>query len=177
MASEKTAKGFMAYKIGDKTIGEYINMARMPIYALIALDIINYLVTLLIYLPGYALGLALAAGSISMLISLLQLIIAGYIGYIIVKNYSGDLMNAAWGGGLAGAISGLAGAILGVIVGAILLTANPIYGGALLAASLVGIIIGTIVGAIVGAILAVIGGLIAGARTFGQMTTAQTAKR
>ena len=155
-------KGIMEYMVAGRSLGEYLKMIWTPLIALIALDIISFLLLVAAYLPGYNFGI----GALGTLISLISLIIAAYIGYIAVKNYSGDLMTATVAGAYAGAISGIAAAVLNLIAAAIFLGMTIAYGAILLVAAIIGIILSPIFGAIVGAILAIIGGLIAGGRTF-----------
>jgi hypothetical protein len=159
--------GIMAYKVGGRTIKEYISMIKMPLMALIGLSVLGFILGLLTYIPGVGGVFALIMLPINLLIGVVSLLIACYIGYIVVKNYKGDLATAAYTGAVAGVILGLVSAVISILNSFLTLIISPVLGIASLILSVVGIIIFPIIGAIVMAILAIIGGVVAGSSSFG----------
>jgi len=154
--------------VGGKKLSEYIDIIKIPLIALIGLDIVSFLMSFLSYIPaaGFAFTmLNLAAGVV---IFILTLAIAGYIGYTTVRKHSGDLLTALAAGAIAGAISGVVSGLLSIVSAMAGTSARPGFGSAIIiVAALAGLIASPIAGAIVDGILSVIGGLAAGARTFG----------
>jgi hypothetical protein len=170
--------GFMGTSIGGKTIGEYIDIIKMPLMAMIGLSALNFLFGLTSYIPAIGFAFGMLSGLLGILIALVSWVIAGYIGYTTVQKYKGDLLNALAAGAIAGIISGLASAVLGILSAGIGMGFGSSVGSMIvLTAAFVGIIISPIVGAIIGGILAIIGGLIAGGRTFGPASSGQTAPK
>jgi len=99
---------------GEK-LSEYIDIIKIPLIALIGLDIVSFLMSFLSYIPaaGFAFTmLNLAAGVV---IFILTLAIAGYIGYTTVRKHSGDLLTALAAGAIAGAISGVVSGLLSIV--------------------------------------------------------------
>jgi hypothetical protein len=154
--------------IGGKSLKEYMVIIKMPLLALIGLTVVNFLFGLLAYVPGLGIIFGWLGLVIGFLLSLISIIITGYIGYVTVKKYSGDLLTASVAGGLAGLISGIVGAVLGLITTSIGFGMRPGFGGVIsMTTAMVALVISPIFELIVGGIVALIGGLIAGARTFG----------
>jgi hypothetical protein len=156
----------MAYVIGGRTIKEYLTMVKTPLLALIVLSVLGFLFGLLSYIPGVGGIFALLSIPVSLLIAVVSLVLACYIGYLAVKNYKGDLATAAAAGGVAGVILGLVSAVLGIVNSVFLLVVSPFIGVLGLVGSIIGIFLYPVIGAIVGAILAIIGGLVAGGSGF-----------
>jgi hypothetical protein len=159
---------FMDTTIGGKTLKEYMGIIKMPLLALIGLSVVSFLIGLLAYIPGLGFVFAMIGAAVSLLLSLISILITGYIGYTTVKKYSGDLLSASVAGALAGLIEGLASALLSLISAGISLGMVSGFGAAIgMTAALIALVISPIFGVIIGGIIALIGGLIAGARTFG----------
>jgi len=161
-------KGLMDKEIGDRTINEYIVIIKTPLMWLIGLSILSFLIGLPRYLPGIGGVIALLTLPFSLIILIVSLVIGGYIGYITVKKYSGNLLTAAVAGALAGAISGLVGAVLGLFnaVLSLAFAFSPFGGAFIMTEAVFSLITSPILGAIVGAILSVIGGVVAGSSSF-----------
>ena len=165
---------FMDTSIGGKTLKEYIGIIKMPLLALIGLSVVNFLIELLAYIPALGVIFSVVGVMVSLLISLIDLLIVGYIGYITVKKYAGDLFSASVAGSLSGLVYGLVGAVLSLISTGIGLAMGSGVAGAIgMGIGLVALVISPIFGIIVGGIIALLGGLIAGARTFGPGGPAQ----
>jgi hypothetical protein len=172
--SAKPTNSFMDTSIGGKSLKEYMSIIKMPLLALIGLAVVNFLFGLLAYIPGLGIIFGWLGLVMGFLLSLIGIIITGYIGYVTVKKHSGDLLNASFAGGLAGFISGIVGAVLSLITTSIGLGMRPGFGGVIgMTAAMVALVISPIFELILGGILALIGGLIAGARTFGPQGPAQ----
>ena len=171
--------GIMGTMVGGISVREYIDMIRRPLYALIGLAILDFLVSFTLYAPGLGFGLNPLAGSVSALVSLLNLLIGCYIGYLIVRNYSGDLLNATAAGAIAGVIVGFVSAVLSLIM--VAMGFGAIYGylsAYAITGAVIGLITTPIVSGILGGLLGAFGGLVAGARTFGpQSATVGTSSR
>ena len=161
--------GFMDTSFGGKTLKGYMDIIKMPLLALIGLSVVNFLIGLLAYIPGLGFIFAMIGVAVGLLLSLISLLITGYIGYTTVKKYSGDLLSASVAGALAGLISGLASAVLGLISTTLSfgLGGGGVGGVIGMGAGMAMLVISPIVGVIIGAIIALLGGLVAGARTFG----------
>jgi hypothetical protein len=167
--------GFMGTVIGGKTLTQYMGIIKMPLLALIGLDIVSFLTGFLGYIPAIGFAFAMLNVLVSLVIFVLTLGIAGYIGYSAVKKYGGDLLSSLVAGALAGLISGVVSGVLNLVSAMAMLGMGRGLGSVMvMGASMVGLIISPIFGAILGGILAVIGGAVAGARTFGPASAGQT---
>lgn len=171
----KPVAGFMGTSIGGKTLKEYLGIIKMPLLALIGLSVVSFLIGLLAYIPGLGFIFAMIGVAVGLLLSLISLLITGYIGYITVKKYAGDLLSASVAGSLAGLISGLVSAVLGLISTTLSFgVGGGGVGGVIgMGAGMAMLVISPLFGIIVGGILALLGGLIAGARSFGPGGPAQ----
>ncbi len=156
----------MEYLVGGKPVKEYLEIVKLPLLALIALDVLSFFIGLLMYIP--LLGFVFSAINFvtGVLIFLTTLAIAGFVGYSTVKKYKGDLLNASVAGAIAGLLSGAFGGALSVVSAGLGygLRMGNIYN---LGVSFLYLIISPVFGAVIGAIFAFIGGAIAGAKTFG----------
>ncbi|MFZ2455906.1 MAG: hypothetical protein WAX07_05470 [Candidatus Altiarchaeia archaeon] len=173
----KPAGGFMENSIGGKTLSEYLKIIKMPLLALIAMDIVGFLLGFLTYIPAIGFIFAMLNMVIGLVLFVITVVIAGYIGYTAVKKYSGDLLTSLAAGAIAGLLSGIVSAVLNVISALAGLGMSPGIGQAVfMGTALVGLILSPVFGAVVGGILATIGGAVAGARTFGSPAPQPAAK-
>ena len=166
--------GYMSTVIGGKTLSEYISIIKMPLLALIGLVIVNFLLSILSYIPVIGGIFGLMNWVFGAVIALIALIIQGYIGFIAVKKYSCDLLTATVSGAIAGLLMGVIAAISNLILSAITLGMGSVFAGGLaIAGAIMGLIIMPLFWLVAGGILALIGGAVAGARTFGPAGPAQ----
>lgn len=164
----------MDTSIWGKTLSEYISIIKMPLTALIGLNVLGFLMGFLTYIPAIGFAFAMLNMLVGLIIFVLTLAIAGYIGYNTVKKHSGDLLSSLVAGALAGVISGAVGGVLSFISAMFGLGMGAGVGGAIaMGAAILGLVFSPIVGAIIGGIFSVIGGLIAGSRTFGAPAAAK----
>lgn len=173
----KPVGGFMDKSVGGKTLNEYLKIVKMPLLAWIALDIVNFLLGFLTYIPAIGIAFAFLNLLVAMVIFVITVAIAGYIGYTVVKKYSGDLLSSLAAGAIAGLLSGIVGAILNLVSALAGIGVNQgIEQAVLMGAALLGLVLSPIFGAVFGGILALIGGAVAGARTFGSPAPKPAAK-
>jgi hypothetical protein len=142
--------------IFGKTLSEYYEVVKLPLAVLIIWSVISFLVLLALQ------PLQPIAG----LIGLALLIIAGlYVGWAMVKNQAGGILQATAAGVGLGAISSAVSGVLNIIAAIIQPSAfGPVAelaGGGIVALTVVGAVIGVIAGAVVGGVLSLIGGLVA----------------
>ena len=166
----------MDNSIGGKTLKEYITIIKIPLLALIGVSILSFLMSFLTYIPAIGFAFAIINILTGLVFFLIMVALSGYIGYITVKKYSGDLLTALVAGAIAGTISGAISGVLSLLssVAALFFIRN-ISGGIGLVLALIGLVVSPIVGAILIGILSAIGGLIAGSRTFGPGNAGKTA--
>ena len=174
----KPSGGFMDTSVGGKTLSEYMTIIKMPLMALIGLDIVSFLMGFLNYIPAIGFAFAMLNVAVGLVLFLLTLIIAGYIGYTTVKKHSGDLLSSLVAGALAGVISGVVSGVLSLISIMAGIGISPGMGSAfMMGAALVGLIVSPIISTIIVGIVSTIGGAVAGARTFGAPAAPQAAAK
>jgi len=154
---------FIDKKIGNKKLGEYWKVIRLPVFAGIAISILMLAAA---FVPFLGIVISTLGGIAGLLISL-------YIGWSAIKTHKFDVKHSAIAGGVAGVITGFAGGVVSAItavavvgttmsaMGAYGAAAANAVGGFAMASAISGIILGPVWGAIIGAILAAIGALAA----------------
>ncbi|VVB68429.1 Uncharacterised protein [Candidatus Norongarragalina meridionalis] len=151
------AKNIAKTTVGDKSIGEYWEIAKLPVYVSIGLSVLSFL---LVFGMG-AVGLGITA-----LIGLVALAVWLWLGWRAVKEFGCDLKSAAIAGAVGGVISGIVGAVItvvefsalpGMMAGAYGAAYATMAGAAIVTSA----IMAPIMGAIMGAILSLVGAFLA----------------
>ena len=143
--------------VGDRKIGEYWEVAKLPVYVSIGLSILSLLIIF---------GMGAAGLGIAGLIGLVSLAVWLWLGWRAVKEFRYDLKSSVIAGAVGGVVSGIVGAVISIIQYSVLAsTMAGVYGASyatLAGAGMVtGAIMAPVMGAIMGAIIAGIGAFIA----------------
>ena len=152
-------------KFANKEFSEYWKIIKIPVYVLIAWNILGFILSLI----SFSLYMTIFSSSGSLI---LTIAIFGFIGWTAVKDHKQTAKIAAWSGALTGAIAGFIGAIIGIVMFYIVpeMTQLAIVQAGANAAAVegfikigiyMGLITGPLISGIIGAIIALITALIA----------------
>ena len=142
--------------VGDKKIGEYWEVAKLPVYVSIGLSVLSML---LLFAGAFALGIIGLVGLVGLAVWL-------WLGWRAVKEFRYDLKSSVIAGAVGGVVSGIVGAVITVVQYSMFASMMAgVYGASyatLAGAGMVtGAIMAPVMGAIMGAIIAGIGAFIA----------------
>ncbi|MFH1126132.1 MAG: hypothetical protein V1703_03320 [Candidatus Altiarchaeota archaeon] len=152
-----------------KDLNEYIGVIKMPVIVSAAISLIGLVVNVIVAVMGKAPGsIGALLGTIGTLIFgvgalIVGVVLALYVGWIMVKNRKGTIVNSLIGGALFGLVTGIIGGLLNIVSTVV----NIIFGvggasTALIIAMAAGVLIfGPIISLIIDGILATIGGFVA----------------
>ena len=142
--------------VGDKKIGEYWEVAKLPVYVSIGLSVLSML---LLFAGAFALGIIAIIGFVWYAVWL-------WLGWRAVKEFRYDLKSAAIAGAVGGAVSGVVGAVISIVQYSMFSGMMAgVYGAAYATMAGAGMVMAAIMspiwGVIFGAILAAVGAFIA----------------
>ncbi|MFH0834822.1 MAG: hypothetical protein V1881_00570 [Candidatus Micrarchaeota archaeon] len=142
--------------IGDKSIMQYWEVAKLPVYVSIGLSVLSLL---LLFAGAFALGIIAIIGLVALAVWL-------WLGWRAVKEFGYDLKDSAIAGAVGGVVSGIVGAVISIIQYSVLAsTMAGIYGASYATMAGAGMVTSAVLspvwGAIFGAILAAVGAFIA----------------
>lgn len=94
---------------------------------------------------GFRFGIFALLGFVSLGI---QVSIVAAVGYLVVKNKGGDIVEGGLGGAIAYALSYVVGAVIGVVIGALGFGLSPTMGGSTIVSSLMSVLCLPVYGAV-----------------------------
>ncbi len=95
-------------KYADKDFSYYWKIIKIPTYVLIAWSVLGFIMSII----SLSLYLSIFSATVNWF---LIIVVFGFIGWTVIKDYKGTVKIAAWAGALSGAIVGFIGAIISIL--------------------------------------------------------------